>query len=82
MCQHGNIIIVDRKVIEVRFYFEDGKPPSKYSVENRSDPMPAGIEVECQDCGFWKFYGNQAKRPKWVQDAWDRLIEEMHKIEI
>jgi hypothetical protein len=81
-CQHGNIIIVERRVVEVRYYFEGGKPPPKGSVNNESDPMAAGIEVECQDCGLWKFYGVQAKRPKWVRDAWEKLIEELHGIEI
>ncbi len=72
VCQHKNLKIVERKVFEIHYEFNDGEPPQDWEGQE-FDPVLSGFEVRCWDCDFEQFYGVKAKRPKWVQEAWDAL---------
>ena len=82
-CKHGDLIIIERVIVEKFFHFDDGKPP-KEGREWDGDPVlwfnpqPLVMIVTCPDCGFERFYGPQAKRPKWVQAAW-KALEDVNK---
>ncbi len=75
-CQHKNFKIIEHQSTETCFDFSDGKPPEKGYRSWESDPITDCIEVACYDCDFQQFYGPHAKRPKWVQHAWDALLAE------
>ena len=79
MCRHVNLTIMERSIVETYYEFEDGEPLENGYPDREYNPVLVGIEVQCQDCNFWQFYGLKAKRPKWVQKAQERLIEEQHK---
>lgn len=79
MCQHKNLKIIERSWAETHYEFEDEKPLSSGYPTAEYNPVLVGIEVECFDCMFWHFYALEAKRPKWVRDACNKLVEEQHK---
>lgn len=79
--KHTGLIIIERVIVENFVTFdEDGNPP-----EDSDDwmnnpvqwygPQERVIIVTCSDCGFEQFYGPRAKFPKWVQEAWDKLLK-------
>jgi len=74
-CQHGNLKIVERSLVETHYEFSDGEPPEAGD-GFEYNPVLFGIEVRCWDCDFQHFYGLEAKRPKWVQDAYDAIFKE------
>ena len=78
-CKHLNFGIGEHVQATIVFTFTNGKPPER-GIGYHSDITPQGsITVACDDCGFEHTYTLTAKRPKWVQDAWDALMEEQGK---
>ena len=77
-CKHKNFTLYEYTTVSTSFQFEDGNPPED-GIGWHSDPAPTGeISVTCEDCGFNKKYGHHTRAPKWIQDAWEKLMEEQN----
>jgi len=78
-CKHKNFALYEHVSVSTAFHFTDGKPP-KDGIGWSSDPVPTGeITVCCEDCDFERKYKHYTKAPKWIQDAWERLMEEQSR---
>lgn len=72
-CKHANFTIYEHVSASTSYAFKDGNPPEHGW---GSEPVPTGeITVCCDDCEFEKKY-RHSHAPKWIQDAWERLMEE------
>ncbi len=79
-CEHKDLTIIERVIVENFVTFSDGKPPEDSDDWTGNpvlwyNPQPMVMIVNCSDCGFERFYVPHAKRPKWVQAAWDALLK-------
>jgi hypothetical protein len=78
-CKHKKFTLSEYVSVVTGFHFEDGIPPED-GVGWHTDAVPTGqVGVRCEDCSFSKQYSSIGKSPRWVQEAWECLMDEQDR---
>jgi hypothetical protein len=70
-CRHLNIILDEHAVEFFSWQVERGVFPPE-AIRHGHD-LTGAISVACEDCGYIRTFGRNAKRPKWVQALEEKI---------
>ena len=77
-CKHDNFVLSEHVSVATGFHFTKGMPP-KGGIGWHDEARPTGeITVTCKDCDLSKRYKRLDLAPRWIQDAWGRLMESQY----